>query len=257
MGINASKDQYDENGSHEAIPSKSQGGSSKFSSDSRKKNNQSPSKFTPAIHNVPSSTFEPDTSAQDEDTVPTVFKWEHGGKNVFIAGTFNNWEKTPMHRSGNDFSYIQNISKGKHVFKFIVDDSWRCAPDLPSITDSEGRMNNFIDVFDFQPYDGDDKYFEKSKEQKLGDSEFQQHIPDLDDYTKEPPSLPPHLRHIILNKPPPAADQMSLPVPHHVSLNHLYCTAIKDNMMVLGSTHRYKEKFCTVVFFAMMPSPAN
>jgi hypothetical protein len=58
--------------------------------------------------------------------VPTVFKWEHGGREVYITGTFNNWEKRiPMHRSGNDFSYVHNLKKGKHAFKFIVDDEWR------------------------------------------------------------------------------------------------------------------------------------
>lgn len=42
--------------------------------------------------------------------VPTVFRWEHGGRQVYITGTFNNWEKQiPMHRSGNDFTYIHSL----------------------------------------------------------------------------------------------------------------------------------------------------
>jgi hypothetical protein len=45
-----------------------------------------------------------------ESVVPTVFKWEHGGRDVYITGTFNNWEKRiPMHRSGNDFSYVVRV----------------------------------------------------------------------------------------------------------------------------------------------------
>ena len=39
-----------------------------------------------------------------------------------------------------------------------------------------------------------------SVERKIPDAEFRQVIPDVDEYTKEPPALPPHLRHIILNK---------------------------------------------------------
>lgn len=40
-----------------------------------------------------------------EILVPTVFRWEHGGRQVYITGTFNNWEQQiPMHRSGNDFT---------------------------------------------------------------------------------------------------------------------------------------------------------
>lgn len=193
-----------------------------------------------------------------EDYIPTVFKWDHGGKNVYVTGTFNNWERQiPMHKSGNEFSYVHNVARGKHAYKFIVDDEWRYSPDQPTIADVEGRINNFIDVSEFSAYIGDDHFFEKSKDQKVAESEYQQYFPDIDEYTKEPPALPPHLRHIILNKQSPTVDPLALPVPQHVSLNHLYCTAIKDGLMVLGSTQRYKEKFCTVVVYSVMPSPAG
>jgi 5'-AMP-activated protein kinase regulatory beta subunit len=189
-----------------------------------------------------------------DDIVPTVFRWEHGGRNVYITGTFNNWERQiAMHRSGNDFSYVHNLKRGKHAYKFIVDDEWRYAPDQPTIADIEGRTNNFIDVSDFTPYQGDENFFERSKERKMPDSEYNQVIPDIDEYTKEPPGLPPHLRLIILNKPPPTPDPLTLPVPQHVALNHLYCTAIKDGMMVLGATQRYRQKHMTLVFYSQMP----
>lgn len=215
----------------------------------------------------------------DDDTVPTVFRWEHGGRQVYITGTFNGWSRQiPMHRSGNDFTYIHNLKRGKHAFKFIVDDEWRFAPDQPTVADIEGRINNFIDVTDFKAYTGD-REFEKEKAaadygyiggeveaEKSGDASeesdemgtrpdkdgevFSHNMPDLDDYTKEPPPLPPHLRHIILNKPPQLQDTAALPVPQHVALNHLYCTAIKDNMMVLGITQRFKTKFVTTVYYS-------
>jgi len=222
----------------------------------------------------------------DDDTVPTVFRWEHGGRQVYITGTFNGWSRQiPMHRSGNDFTYIHNLKRGKHAFKFIVDDEWRFAPDQPTVADIEGRINNFIDVTDFKAYTGD-REFEKEKaaaeygfiadeEETSADSAtsgseakdsdgssnlkigpdkdgevFSQTMPDMDEYTKEPPPLPPHLRHIILNKPPQLQDTAALPVPQHVALNHLYCTAIKDNMMVLGITQRYKTKFVTTVYYS-------
>ena len=215
----------------------------------------------------------------DDDTVPTVFRWEHGGRQVYITGTFNGWSRQiPMHRSGNDFTYIHNLKRGKHAFKFIVDDEWRFAPDQPTVADIEGRINNFIDVTDFKAYTGD-REFEKEKaaaeygysgdgtdtvetdiqnaasesmaNQPDKDGEvFSRLQPDLDDFTKEPPPLPPHLRHIILNKPPQLQDTAALPVPQHVALNHLYCTAIRDNMMVLGITQRYKTKFVTTVYYS-------
>lgn len=206
----------------------------------------------------------------EDDTVPTVFRWEHGGRQVYITGTFNGWSRQiPMHRSGNDFTYIHNLKRGKHAFKFIVDDEWRFAPDQPTVADIEGRINNFIDVTDFKAYTGD-KDFEREKaaaeyggsatnldggddDDAMTDKDgevFSHNMPDVDDYTREPPPLPPHLRHIILNKPPQLHDTASLPVPQHVALNHLYCTAIKDNMMVLGITQRYKTKFVTTVYYS-------
>eukprot|EP00563_Minutocellus_polymorphus_P011449 CAMPEP_0181066068 /NCGR_PEP_ID=MMETSP1070-20121207/25105_1 /TAXON_ID=265543 /ORGANISM="Minutocellus polymorphus, Strain NH13" /LENGTH=384 /DNA_ID=CAMNT_0023146561 /DNA_START=343 /DNA_END=1497 /DNA_ORIENTATION=+ len=238
----------------------------------------------------------------DDDTVPTVFRWEHGGRQVYITGTFNGWSRQiPMHRSGNDFTYVHNLKRGKHAFKFIVDDEWRFAPDQPTVADIEGRINNFTDVTDFKAYTGDRDFERERNAAECGvlpprggpaaakaaaeggaaaeadmpppgtvgpdgepllpgepnvpkddpDGEtFTQAVPDLDEYTKEPPPLPPHLRHIILNKPPQLQDTAALPVPQHVALNHLYCTAIKDNMMVLGITQRYKTKFVTTVYYS-------
>jgi 5'-AMP-activated protein kinase, regulatory beta subunit len=211
----------------------------------------------------------------DDDSVPTVFRWEHGGRHVYITGTFNGWSRQiPMHRSGNDFTYIHNLKRGKHAFKFIVDDEWRFAPDQPTVADIEGRINNFIDVTAFKAYTGD-KDFEREKaaaEYGVLDNDivtdeagpvheapgepdrdgevYSHNMPDVYDYTKEPPPLPPHLRHIILNKPPQLQDTAALPVPQYVALNHLYCTAIRDNMMVLGITQRYKNKFVTTVYYS-------
>lgn len=223
-------------------------------------------------------------SIVDDDVVPTVFRWEHGGREVYITGTFNGWTRQiPMHRSGNDFTYIHNLKRGKHAYKFIVDDEWRFAPDQPTVADVDGRINNFIDVTEFKPYTGD-KSFETEKNAayyckpyppngqngmvmndedvmtdgmqnvaQLQDPDgeiFTHNMPDLDDYTKDPPPLPPHLRHIILNKPPQLQDTAALPVPQHVALNHLYCTAIRDNMMVLGITQRFRTKFVTTVYYS-------
>mmetsp|Transcript_56822 Transcript_56822/g.112227 ORF Transcript_56822/g.112227 Transcript_56822/m.112227 type:complete len:157 (-) Transcript_56822:312-782(-) len=154
-----------------------------------------------------------------------------------------------MHRSGNDFTYIHNLKQGKHAFKFIVDDEWRFAPDQPTVADIEGRINNFIDVSDFVAYTGDANYLENAG-QDCNDDIFTRTRPELDEYTKEPPPLPPHLRHIILNKVPQVNDSAALMVPQHVALNHLYCTAIKDGMMVLGVTQRHEEKSVTTIYYS-------
>ena len=34
---------------------------------------------------------DPPMPPESDETVPTVFRWEHGGRQVFITGTFNGW----------------------------------------------------------------------------------------------------------------------------------------------------------------------
>jgi 5'-AMP-activated protein kinase regulatory beta subunit len=43
-----------------------------------------------------------------------------------------------------------------------------------------------------------------------------------EDYSKEPPSMPPHLNLTLLNVPPALDPQAMLPRPWHVILNHSY-----------------------------------
>lgn len=102
-----------------------------------------------------------------------------------------------------------------------------------------------------------------------------------------PPALPRHLEKVILNIPDPATQNHStrglvpslnqlqhhhhhhhhrveetmsapgtadidlsiLPVPNHVVLNHLYACSIRDGVMAVASTVRYKRKYVTTVLY--------
>ena len=44
-----------------------------------------------------------------------------------------------------------------------------------------------------------------------------------------------------------------LPTPLNVTLNHLNCTTISENLMVQSMTQRYRSKYVTTVFYSMMP----
>jgi len=63
-----------------------------------------------------------------------------------------------------------------------------------------------------------------------------------------PPILPPHLLQVILNDPD-KANTTILPQPNHVMLNHLYALSIKDGIMVLSATHRFRKKFVTTLLY--------
>ncbi|KAI0220011.1 galactose metabolism- protein, partial [Massospora cicadina] len=66
----------------------------------------------------------------------------------------------------------------------------------------------------------------------------------------KPPALPPHLEKVILNAAPlnddgpglTSEDSWLLPVPNHVVLNHLYACSIRDGVMAVAGTTRYRNK---------------
>ncbi|GAM25701.1 hypothetical protein SAMD00019534_088760 [Acytostelium subglobosum LB1] len=181
-----------------------------------------------------------------QEAVPTVFTWSGGGKEVYIAGSFNNWkEKIPLSHSEKDFTLIYNLPPGVHQYKFIVDGKWVHSSEQPVAADTKGNLINFVEV--------------KSKDLSSELSSFKMSSTPPGSYTKSipaeefqklpPPSLPPHLRRALLNTQPSTEDPTLLPLPHHVMLNHLYSLPRKDKVTILGVTNRYKTKFVTTVLY--------
>lgn len=87
-----------------------------------------------------SNTVSEGTKVADNKVLPTVFKWEGGGKQVYISGTFTGWKTLPMVKSHGDFVTIIDLPEGEHQYKFCVDGEWRHDPGLVSIC----GFNNFI-----------------------------------------------------------------------------------------------------------------
>ncbi|KAG0228127.1 hypothetical protein BGW41_003538 [Actinomortierella wolfii] len=63
-----------------------------------------------------------------------------------------------------------------------------------------------------------------------------------------PPGLPPHLEKVILNNAPSKEDNSVLPVPNHVVLNHLYACSVKEGVLSISVTSRYRKKYVTTVY---------
>lgn len=78
------------------------------------------------------------------------------------------------------------------------------------------------------------------------DEELQQQRKTLLEWEKkqpQPPGLPPHLEKVLLNSHTVSEEDNSvLHEPNHVTLNHLYACSIKDNVMALATTSRYRKK---------------
>lgn len=84
-------------------------------------------------------------STRDTKT-PTVFRWEGGGKEVCISGTFTNWQTIPMVKSHGDFVTIIDLPEGEHHYKFCVDGEWKNDPASKLVEDENGLKNNLITV---------------------------------------------------------------------------------------------------------------
>ncbi|KAM3874562.1 5'-AMP-activated protein kinase subunit beta-1a [Diretmus argenteus] len=214
---------------------------------------------------------------------PTVFRWTGDGKEVYLSGSFNNWvNKIPLIRSQNNFVAIVDLPEGEHQYKFYVDGQWTHDPAEPVITNQLGTVNNIIQVkkTDFEVFDALMVDSQKCSDMSVSDRPPLQetchlhsptplpsfsldlsssppgpyhqdaYVPKQEEKFKSPPILPPHLLQVILNKDTGiSCDPALLPEPNHVMLNHLYALSIKDGVMVLSATHRYKKKYVTTLLY--------
>ncbi|XP_060864671.1 5'-AMP-activated protein kinase subunit beta-1 isoform X1 [Metopolophium dirhodum] len=197
----------------------------------------------------PNSLSESDT---ENKMLPTVFRWDGGGKQVFISGTFSEWKPIPMVQSHNDFVTIIDLPEGEHHYKFCVDGNWQCDNKVSMIEGDPGITNNKVVVrkTDFEVFQALD--VDSIDENCIEKSGFSQDIPSSVPWQKVsgPPILPPHLLQVILNKDTSVSCEPTLlPEPNHVMLNHLYALSIKDGVMVLSATHRYRKKYVTTLLY--------
>ncbi|XP_023664022.1 5'-AMP-activated protein kinase subunit beta-1-like [Paramormyrops kingsleyae] len=207
-------------------------------------------------------TWQPDLEHDDSGSIqdrPTVFRWTGAGKEVFVSGSFNSWvTKIPLIRSQNNFVAIVGLPEGEHQYKFFVDGQWTHDPTEPVVTSQLGTVNNVIQVkkTDFEVFDALMVDSQKSSDMSdlssspPGPYHQDHYMPKQEEGAKSPPILPPHLLQVILNKDTGiSCDPALLPEPNHVMLNHLYALSIKDGVMVLSATHRYKKKYVTTLLY--------
>eukprot|EP00440_Ansanella_granifera_P061692 gb/GFBE01066882.1/.p1 GENE.gb/GFBE01066882.1/~~gb/GFBE01066882.1/.p1 ORF type:complete len:264 (+),score=33.14 gb/GFBE01066882.1/:1-792(+) len=200
----------------------------------------------PAPDNAGASSLVADS--EKDDRIPVVFTWTHGGQNVFLAASFNNWrDQIPMVRSGQEFAVVQELPRGVHQYKFIVDDQWRYAPDQPRTQDSQGNMNNVLDISTYQ------RFQVGMMDEKEVPAKFGQMIPDPNDYTLDAPVIPMVLHksaHCALPTRPLSSSQPPLSIPNHSICDHIYLHERVDDTApaTVAVTHRYGQKYSTTVF---------
>jgi hypothetical protein len=89
-----------------------------------------------------------DDGAKHDGLVDVPIQWNGGGKNVYVTGNFaENWRgRVKLKKSTHDFNTVLRLAPGQYRLKFIVDDSWRCSKAIPTATDDDGTLVNWIEV---------------------------------------------------------------------------------------------------------------
>ncbi|GKU85486.1 hypothetical protein SLEP1_g159 [Rubroshorea leprosula] len=80
--------------------------------------------------------------------IPVQFVWPHGGKQVFLTGSFSRWyERVPMSQlegCPNVFQVVWRLPPGYHQYKFLVDGELRHDERQPFTTSEYGIVNTLL-----------------------------------------------------------------------------------------------------------------
>uniref|UniRef100_A0A1D1Z217 Sucrose nonfermenting 4-like protein n=1 Tax=Anthurium amnicola TaxID=1678845 RepID=A0A1D1Z217_9ARAE len=81
--------------------------------------------------------------------IPVRFVWPHGGRKVFLTGSFTGWSErlvamSPMEGCPTVFQVICGLSPGSHQYKFYVDGEWRYDERQISVTGKHGTVNTWL-----------------------------------------------------------------------------------------------------------------
>ncbi|KAL5994810.1 galactose metabolism-related protein [Asimina triloba] len=201
--------------------------------------------WTNHLHGPVDATF----NAPSEQGIPTMITWNYGGKDVAVAGSWDNWmSRRTLQRTGKDHSILLVLPSGVYQYRFIVDGEWRYIPDLPCITDEVGHVTNLLDVQDSMPENLES--VAEFEPPPSPDSSYGQPFPLDEDFSKEPFTVPSQLHLTILGMQDPP-DATSSSKPQHVVLNHLFIEKgwAPHSLVALGLTHRFQSKYVTVVLY--------
>ncbi|KAH0486657.1 MAG: hypothetical protein KVP17_002998 [Porospora cf. gigantea B] len=203
------------------------------------------------------------TPTNSSDFVACVFNWNHGGHEVFVTGSFNDWstsEKVKLTKMGGAFTAVEELPMGRHLYKFIVDGAWRYDPQLPLAEDGNGNVNNVIDLEDYVPYD----FSMPDAFQEAHQATFFQEIPELSSYTYDAPQMPSVLTTGVCaaTDPPPRSNLPYLALGTHLFFDSHAPVLFGARIYSSANTHRWRatptestggQKHCTTVFVTENP----
>lgn len=155
------------------------------------------------------------------------------------------------------FVCIIDCLPGKYYYKFWVDGNWCHDESQPLLISKDEVKANVMTVKmeDREVFEAlaCDSFATKKKDSFNFKDKWSQEKPTYEDVGPSqfnPPFLPPHLSQNILNTSITSADPCLLPEPtSHVTMHHLYAQSIKENLLVLATTTRFKKKCVTIIYY--------
>ncbi|XP_076894472.1 SNF1-related protein kinase regulatory subunit beta-2-like [Bidens hawaiensis] len=189
--------------------------------------------------------------ANQEKSIPAVIRWIHGGTNVAIEGSWDNWRtRELLEGSVNDFSIVKVLNVGVYHYRFVVDGHWTYASDLPHEQHDLGNVFNILDLKEsYAEYGGRD---EEPECPSSPISSYNNAMFTLQDFGEKLPELPPLLQQMPLNQPSSSKNfQQALHKPLSANLNHLYVKRDGNNepVVALSSSQRFRTKYVTSVLY--------
>ncbi|KAJ9551598.1 hypothetical protein OSB04_015643 [Centaurea solstitialis] len=190
-------------------------------------------------------------SFSPEKSIPAVISWVHGGTQVAIEGSWDNWRtRESLEGFGRCFSIMKVLNAGVYHYRFVVDGQWSYDPDLPHECDDLGNVFNVLDLKDTYPENMDRGQEPESPSSPI--SSYDNPLLTFDDFGNKLPEMPPLLQQMPLNQPSSSKNrQQDLQKPLSANLNHLYIKRDGSNQPVvaLSSSQRFRTKFVTNVLY--------
>ncbi|RZR72731.1 hypothetical protein BHM03_00016161 [Ensete ventricosum] len=72
----------------------------------------------------------------DDTGIPTVITWSHGGKEIFVEGSGDNWKTVVIE--------LAPISSSFYHCRFIIDGDWRYGAEVPWTDADMGNVHNIL-----------------------------------------------------------------------------------------------------------------
>lgn len=189
-------------------------------------------------------------SLSPEMSIPAVISWVHGGTQVAIEGSWDNWRTRELLEGlGRGFSIVKVLNAGVYHYRFVVDGRWTYDPDLPHECDDLGNVFNVLDLKGNYPENMVSDQKPESPSSPI--SSYNNPVLTLDDFEKLP-EMPPLLQQMPLNQPSSSKNrQRDLQKPLSANLNHLYIKrdGSSQPVVALSSSQRFRTKFVTNVLY--------